>query len=202
MKARTLILIVCFALAAVAAMAHGGEEHVIGTVTKVTDKSITVKTTAKEPVTVYVATATKFMKGKAAAKITDLNVGDRVVIHATEGEDEKLVADTVEFGAAAKPASPSPTAAAQQSKTLTLTGVVSDSACGATHNMKNMTAAECTGMCVKAGQKYALVVGKDIYTLQGHEAELAKVAGANVTVTGAVNGKTVTVESVTAAKKY
>jgi Domain of unknown function (DUF5666) len=104
MKARTLILIVCLALAAVAAMAHGGEEHIMGTVTKVTDKSITVKTTAKEPVTVNVVAATKFIRGKAPAKITDLRVGDRVVIHATEGADEKLVADTVEFAAAAKPA--------------------------------------------------------------------------------------------------
>jgi hypothetical protein len=110
MRSRSLILLVCFALAPVAAMAHGGEEHVMGTVTKVTDKSITVKTTAKEPVTVGVTPATKFIKGKVAAKITDLNEGDRVVIHAVEGADEKLVADTVEFAAAAKPAQAAPVA--------------------------------------------------------------------------------------------
>jgi hypothetical protein len=199
MKARILVLIVCFALAAVAAMAHGGEEHVLGTVTKVTDKSITVKTTAKEPVTVNVAAATKFMKGKASAKITDLNVGDRVVIHATEGADEKLVADTVEFAAAAKPAQPRP-AAAQQPKTQTLTGIVSDSACGATHTMANMSAADCTRMCAKQGG-YVLVVGHDVYTLQGHAADLDKLAAQTVTVTGAVSGKTVTVQSVTPVKK-
>jgi hypothetical protein len=199
MKARALILIVCISLAAVAAIAHGGEEHVLGTVTKVAQDSITVKT-AKSLVTVAVVPATTFTKGKVSAKIGELQVGDRVVIHAKEGANEKLVADTVQFTAAAKPAQPVP-AAVPQSKTQTLTGVVSDSACGAAHNMKNMTAAECTRACVKGGQKYALVVGKEVYTLQGHEADLDKMAGANVTVKGAVNGKTVTVESVEPAKK-
>jgi hypothetical protein len=200
MKARILVLLACLALAATGVWAHGGEVHVIGTVTQVTANSVVVKTTAKAPVTVSVAPATKFIKGKAAAKVTDLNVGDRVVIHAIEGEDEKLTADSVEFAtAAAKPAQPGPTPA-QQSKTQTLTGVVSDVMCGATHNMKNMTAADCTRMCAKQGG-YALVVGKDVYALKGHEAELDKVAAQTVTVTGAVNGKTVTVASVMPAKK-
>jgi len=39
-------------------------------------------------------------------------------------------------------------------------------------------------------------VGKDIYTLKGHEADLSKLAGTSATVKGAVNGKTVTVQSV------
>jgi hypothetical protein len=115
MKIRALVLTICVALAATGALAHGGEEHVMGTVTKVTDKSIVVKTTAKEPVTVAVAATTKFIKSKATAKVTDLSVGDRVVIHAVEGADEKLVADTVEFGPVAKPA-PKGTAASRPSK--------------------------------------------------------------------------------------
>jgi len=97
MKAPVLVLFVCISLAAVAAMAHGGEEHVMGTVTKVTADSITVKTTAKEPVTVGVVPATKFMMGKMAMKIDGLKVGDRVVIHATEPKEGTLVADTVDF---------------------------------------------------------------------------------------------------------
>ena len=36
MKSRILILIACISLVAGAALAHGGEEHVIGTVTSVT----------------------------------------------------------------------------------------------------------------------------------------------------------------------
>ena len=97
MKARVLVLAVCISLAAVAALAHGGEEHVMGTVTKVTADSITVKTTAKEPVTVGVVPATKFMMGKMAMKIDGLKVGDRVVIHATEPKEGTLIADTVDF---------------------------------------------------------------------------------------------------------
>jgi len=97
MKARVLVLVVCISLAAVAAMAHGGEEHVMGTVTKVTANSITVKTTTKEPVTVGVVPATKFTMGKMAMKIDGLKVGDRVVIHANEPKEGTLVADTVDF---------------------------------------------------------------------------------------------------------
>ena len=99
MKNRILVLVACISWAASAALAHGGEEHVIGTVWKVTSEVITVKTIANKSTTV-VAPETKFMKGNAAAKIADLSVGDRVVIHAREGTDEKLVADTVEFAAA------------------------------------------------------------------------------------------------------
>ena len=83
----------------------------------------------------------------------------------------------------------------------TLTGVVSDAMCGRTHMVKDKTAAECTRMCVQQGQKYALVVGQKVYTLQGHESDLNKFAGQRVTVKGAVSGDTVTVSSVAAAKK-
>ena len=58
------------------------------------------------------------------------------------------------------------------------------------------SAAECTRMCVKQGTKYALVVGKKVYTLEGHEAELDIVAGTKATVQGNVSGETLTVQSV------
>ena len=45
----------------------------------------------------YVAPVTKFIKDKISVKIADLKVGDRVVIHAKEPVEGKLVADTVEF---------------------------------------------------------------------------------------------------------
>src|ERR1700693_673141 len=99
MKARVLVLFVCISLAAVAALAHGGEAHVIGTVSKVTADSITVKTTANKMVTVGVVPATTFMMGKMAMKIDGLKVGDRVVIHAKEPKEGTLVADTVDFAA-------------------------------------------------------------------------------------------------------
>jgi hypothetical protein len=72
--------------------------------------------------------------------------------------------------------------------------------CAGVHGMPGMSPAECTRACAKQGG-YALVVGKDVYTLKGHEAELDKYAAQTVTVTGAVNGKTVTVASVMPAKK-
>ena len=78
----------------------------------------------------------------------------------------------------------------------TLTGVISDSMCGATHMAKDNSAAECTRLCVQQGQKYALVVGEKVYTLQGHEGELDKLAGQKATVKGTLSGETLTVASV------
>lgn len=82
----------------------------------------------------------------------------------------------------------------------TLTGTLTDSMCGATHMAKDKTPADCTRMCVKDGQKYALAADKKLYTLEGRGADLAKLAGQKVTVKGNLKGDTVTVESVTPAK--
>ena len=114
MKSRILILIACISLVTGAALAHGGEEHVIGTVTNVTPDSIIVKTAANKLVTVAVVPQTTFSKSKAAAKIADLTVGDRVVIHAKEPTEGKLVADTVEFATPAARAALSKAAPAKQ----------------------------------------------------------------------------------------
>jgi hypothetical protein len=84
-------------------------------------------------------------------------------------------------------------------KPQTLTGTVSDSMCGAKH--MGGSAADCTRACVKQGSKYALVVGDKVYTLQGGDAAtLDKLAGEKATVTGTVNGNTINVTSVSAAK--
>jgi hypothetical protein len=104
MKLKLLILMVCVSFATAAALAHGDEQHVIGTVASVTKDSITVKTTANALVTVAVAPETTFTRNKATARLADLSVGNRVVIHAKEPSEGKLVADTVQFNAApAKP---------------------------------------------------------------------------------------------------
>ena len=83
----------------------------------------------------------------------------------------------------------------------TFTGTISDSMCGAAHMAKDKTPAECTRMCVKSGQKYALIAGKKVYTLEGHEAELDKLAGQKVTVKGTTSGDTITVASVAPSAK-
>lgn len=106
-----------------------------------------------------------------------------------------LAGTTFGFGQSAQ--SPTPSAAASK----TLTGVVSDSMCGAKHMAKNKTAAPCTRECVKTGADYALVVGKKVYVLKGEKTEIDKLAGKRATVKGSVSGNTVTVESIAAAGK-
>jgi hypothetical protein len=80
-------------------------------------------------------------------------------------------------------------------------GTVSDSMCGGQHMEKGKSAAECTRECIKGGTKYALVVGKKVYRLEGHEAELDKVAGMKAKVKGKIAAETLTVQSVVAAMK-
>jgi hypothetical protein len=48
--------------------------------------------------------------------------------------------------------------------------------CGSAHMMKGKPGAECLRYCAKQGTKYALVVGKTVYPLEGHEAEFDKYA--------------------------
>ena len=95
----TLIkLALCFVLCVTLVFAHGGLEHVIGSIAKVSDGSVTVTTTAGKTVEVLLDTKTTFARGSQAIPRTDLKVGDRVVIHA-EKSGYKLTAHTVEIGA-------------------------------------------------------------------------------------------------------
>ena len=79
--------------------AHGGEEHVTGTVTKISDTSVTVKTKAGKTVEVGFDAKTTYARAKQPIQKADIKVGDRIVIHAME-MNEKLVAHTVEIGMA------------------------------------------------------------------------------------------------------
>ena len=86
-------------------------------------------------------------------------------------------------------------------KPQTFTGKISDAMCGAQHMMAGASDADCTRACVKQGSKYALVVGDNVYTLEGGDAAmLDKLAGQNAAVSGTVKGKTITVASVAPAK--
>jgi hypothetical protein len=89
--------IVSLALLPTIVTAHGGEEHVTGTVAKISDTSVTVKTKEGKAVDVALDAKTTFARGKTAIAKSDIKVGDRIVIHATE-VDEKLFAHTVEVG--------------------------------------------------------------------------------------------------------
>jgi hypothetical protein len=82
------------------------------------------------------------------------------------------------------------------------TGEVGDAMCGKQH--MEGTPAECTRTCVSKGSKYALIVGEKVYILDATDktalATLDQQAGKNVTVTGTLNGDTIEVSAVAAAK--
>lgn len=80
------------------AFAHGNEEHVIGTVASVSATSITVHTQKSGDKEVAINDKTTFEGQSGPAKLADLKVGDRVVIHADK-DGNKLVAHTVHFSA-------------------------------------------------------------------------------------------------------
>jgi len=79
-----------------------------------------------------------------------------------------------------------------------VTGTVTDAMCGAHHMMQGKTAAECTRECVKQGSEFALASGDKVYILKGDKSQFDKFSGQKVTVTGNVDGKTITVLSVAA----
>ena len=95
---RLLLLILSFGLFAGAAYAHNGMEHVMGTVTAMTESSISVKTMKGTVQTVALSGDTKFLKGDAAITLKDIKVGDHIVIHAAKKEG-KLVAAEIKVGA-------------------------------------------------------------------------------------------------------
>lgn len=95
---RTIAVLALLLTLSLIAFAHGKEKHVMGTVTNISDTSITVETTAKKSVTVEVNDKTKFEKSSASATLKDLKVGDKVVIHA-DVSDNRLIANEVHFGA-------------------------------------------------------------------------------------------------------
>ena len=97
MKRRVLITTLLIAvLAAPLARAHEGMIHVMGTVTALTDKSVTVETADKKTVEVALTATTTYEKGTQPAAWKDLKIGDRVVIHAVKVKDA-LQAHSVRF---------------------------------------------------------------------------------------------------------
>ncbi len=82
------------------AFAHGGMDHVMGTVTAITEHAISVKTSDGTVTTVDFDGETKFIKGDATATIKDVEVGSRLVIHAHK-KDNSLHAAEVKIGTSA-----------------------------------------------------------------------------------------------------
>jgi hypothetical protein len=92
--------LLCTLLLTALAFAHGGMDHVMGTVTAITDHSLAVKTSDGAVATVEFDSETKFIKGDAPATVQDVQVGSRVVIHAHKKESS-LHAAQVKIGTSA-----------------------------------------------------------------------------------------------------
>lgn len=94
---RIIGMITLVILGATLLFAHGDEKHIMGTVTKVSDSSITVKDTHGKVVDVVITPNTKFMKNGEAVAAKDIHAGDRVVVHAKQN-GKKLEATMVKLG--------------------------------------------------------------------------------------------------------
>lgn len=96
---RLISLIGMLALMATVTFAHGDKKHVMGTIEKINADSVVVKQADGKSVEVKLVANTMYVtRDGKAAKVSDLAVGDRVVIHATPS-GETLSADEVKFSA-------------------------------------------------------------------------------------------------------
>jgi hypothetical protein len=111
MKLRFATLFMLLAIACGSAFAHGDKKHISGIVDKITADSVFVKTADGKSVEVKLVASTVYVlhvvSSSAAqsdpnldkpAKLSDLAVGDRVLIHATP-KGETLEAAEVKFSA-------------------------------------------------------------------------------------------------------
>jgi hypothetical protein len=88
-------------------IAHGGFEHVIGTVVKVENNVLTVKT-AKGDVDVKLSEKTEITRNDQKAQIVDLKPGTRVVVDIPEGSKDRL-AHSVKVGVSGAASAPAHT---------------------------------------------------------------------------------------------
>jgi hypothetical protein len=109
MKRRFFALLAALTFVAVLASAHGDKKHVIGTIQKLDAASVTIKTRDGKSVEVKLVSSTAYIKRvntvDTPAALSDLAVGQNVVVHATPKGDN-LEADEVRFSTAA--ATPTP----------------------------------------------------------------------------------------------
>jgi hypothetical protein len=120
MKLSASLLALLFVFATGNGFAHGDKIHVSGTVEKINAESMLVKTRDGKSVEVKLVAATVYIShvaGKAVkpadpredkpAKLSDIAVGNHVVIHATS-KNNALEADEVKFSTPAAPVATKP----------------------------------------------------------------------------------------------
>jgi len=97
MKVKLISLLGMLALTATVMFAHGDKKHVIGVLEKINADSVVVKQADGKSVEVKLVANTMYVtRDGKAAKVSDLAVGDKVVIHATP-TGETLSANEVRF---------------------------------------------------------------------------------------------------------
>ncbi len=75
-------------------------------------------------------------------------------------------------------------------------GLITDSYCGARHQRySKLTPEDCARSCIRHGATYVLVNGKHRYNLSGNEESLNKLLGTRATVSGTLQGETISVSS-------
>ena len=85
----------------------------------------------------------------------------------------------------------------QHSDLSSYSGLITDSHCGARHQRHSkMTPEDCARACIRNGATYVLVNGQRRYTLSGNEESLNELLGTRATVTGTLEGETISVSSV------
>ena len=104
------LLVLLSMLVGPAALAHGGGEHVMGTVKSIEASTITVETKDHKEVRVDTDASTDFEKSGEKVTLQDLKPGERVAIHAKKAAaDGALKAEQVKFGKSkAKAQAPKP----------------------------------------------------------------------------------------------
>jgi hypothetical protein len=107
-KTRLAMFFATAALLASVTLAHGDKKHIVGTLEKVNPDSVVVKTAAGKSVEVKLLASTMYVSRVGnedkSARVSDLAVGDRVVIHATP-KGETLEATEIRFSAPSSSAS-------------------------------------------------------------------------------------------------
>ncbi|MCI0574466.1 MAG: DUF5666 domain-containing protein [Myxococcaceae bacterium] len=97
MKKGLFGLMLAGVLSSTVALAHGGGEHVMGTVKSIDATTLSVETKEGKQVTFHVDAQTQFEKSGAKTTVGDVKVGERVVVHAMK-HGTMLHATVVKFG--------------------------------------------------------------------------------------------------------
>lgn len=80
------------------------------------------------------------------------------------------------------------------------TGYISDSKCGAAHHDGSAKSVGCVKSCIKGGQAAVLVTGDKVIKIANQDKVPADLLGMKVDITGDLEGESLTIASIAAAK--